>query len=240
MESLAGPELGKYYEVIVGDTGTIDKKVLDYYGKVPPGMRIIKGLNYHFSRNYNHLATRYARGRVLGIMNNDMVLPGTAFLKTIRGALDGPGVGVVGTKLLYADGRLQHGGVFFMENGKFRGLPYHRMHGGDPTLLPHVESEQVPAATGAFMFLRRGDFISLGGFDERYAEESQDIDLCLKFGRIGKRVVFLNIDNIVHVENGTRARGSENWTDRNYFSWKWGSFVEAAILGTELNRTEKR
>jgi glycosyltransferase involved in cell wall biosynthesis len=240
IDSLVGAGLGSFYEVIVGDTGSTDAEVLGYYRGVPPGIKIVKGLKYHFGRNYNYLAREFAHGRVLGFMNNDVILPSTGFLKKIHNTLEDPAVGVVGTKLLYADGRLQHGGVFFMENGKFRGLPYHRMHGGDPALLPALETEQVPATTGAFMYLRREDFIKMGGFDESYEEESQDIDLCLKFLRSGKRVVFLNIDNIVHVENGTRPRGSENWRDRKYFAWKWGSFVEAAVLGTELNREKKQ
>lgn len=235
LESLKGPGLNNFHQVIVGDTGTTDRRVLDFFDKNDTNFKIVKNLKYHFGKNYNHLVANYAEGELIGIMNNDIVLPGHSFLQEISGIFNDDDVGLVGTKLLYEDGRLQHGGMFFMEKGKYRGLPYHRMHGGVPGNLPAVKSEIIPAVTGAFMFCRKHDFIFFNGFDENYQEEAQDADLCLKFTRFGKKIVFLHVNNIIHIENGTRPKGSENWKDRNYFLWKWQSFLESSILETNLN-----
>jgi GT2 family glycosyltransferase len=237
-ESLKGPGLNTHYQVILGDTGTTDRRVLEFFDKNDANFKIVRNLKYHFGKNYNHLVTNYARGELIGIMNNDIVLPAHSFLQEIEEIFNDDDIGVVGTKLLYEDGRLQHGGMFFTETGKYRGLPYHRLHGGAPEKLPAVKSEIVPAVTGAFMFCRKDDFIFFTGFDENYEEEAQDVDLCLRFTRYGKKIVFLHANNIIHIENGTRPKGSENWKDRNYFSWKWNSFLESFILGTDLNRDQ--
>jgi GT2 family glycosyltransferase len=240
LESLKGSGLNNYHQVIVGDTGTTDRRVLEFFNKNETNFKIIKNLKYHFCKNYNYLVSNCARGELIGIMNNDIVLPGTSFLQEIENVFNDEEVGIVGTKLFYEDGRLQHGGMFFMETGKHRGLPYHRLHGGASKNLPAVKSEIIPAVTGAFMFCRRNDFIFFTGFDENYEEEAQDADLCLRFTRYGKKIVFLHANNIIHIENGTRPKGSENWKDRNYFSWKWNSFLESSILGTDLNRDQWR
>lgn len=236
LKSLQTDDLGRYYEVIVGDTGTSNREVIEFYKTIDTKITIVKGLRYHFSKNYNFLVANYARGEIIGIWNNDIVLPNVSFLNQIEEIFRNPKVGIVGTKLLYPNGTLQHGGVFFKEKGDHVGLPYHRLHGGNPQKLPDVEFEAVPAVTGAFMFCRKKDYLYLCGFDESYQEEAQDIDLCLKIRRTGQEVVFANIDNIIHIENATRGKGSENWDDRHYFIWKWKSFMEATIFKTELNK----
>ncbi len=226
LKSLVTSELNKRYEVIVGDTGTTDKEVLACYKELEGRIHIVKELKYHFSKNYNELNKHHARGRILGIMNNDIILPDLAFLDAMEKELSNPEVGAVGSKLLYPNGSLQHAGVFFFQKEKFRHLPYHRLHAKPESALQGPFREMIPAVTGAFLFCRRKDFLQLGGFDPNYAEEAQDIDLCLKFHRAGFKNIFLNLDSIQHVENGTREKGSENWHDRNYFLWKWKSYLE--------------
>jgi glycosyltransferase involved in cell wall biosynthesis len=238
IESLRTPELNNYYEVIIGDTGTTDEEVLEYYQSVSSSIKIIRALRYHFSNNYNYLISKQACGKLVGMMNNDIIIKDTSFLHRVERVFLDNRVSIAGTKLLYPDGRLQHGGVFFMEKGEHRGLPYHRLHRGDPTKLSEIDVEFVPAVTGAFLFCRREQFLFMGGLDEVYEEEAQDVDFCLRWRRMGKEVAFINLDGIIHIENGTRKKGSENWKDRDYFLWKWSSFLDAVILGSELNKNK--
>ena len=239
LESLRGANLNRRYEVVVGDTGSTDNKVLTYYEDCGRDIRIVRGLKYHFSGNYNSLIRNVASAEYIGIMNNDIIIENHDFLEVIESAFSASDVGIVGSKLLYPNGRLQHGGIYFAKQGDYRGLPYHRLHGGDPSRLRSeslAESlEYVPAVTGAFLFCRREDFLSVEGLDENYSEEAQDVDFCLKVRRLGKEIVFLNEDGIIHVENGTRSKGSENWADRRYFLWKWRAFLEASIIESTLN-----
>jgi len=230
--------INKEYEVIIGDTGTTDREVLKYYDSVKEQVKIVSGLKYHFSGNYNKLICEECSGETVGIMNNDIVLGDLTFLNDVENVIiENTGmIGVVGVKLLYPDGRLQHGGIFFMENaGDNTGFPYHRYHGGDPKRLPSVMIQDVPAVTGAFMFFNRRLFMDLHGFDEKYQKEAQDVDFCLKCLRNGKKNVFINSGSIVHIENGTRPKGDENPSDRQYFLWKWRAFLEAVVINKGIN-----
>ena len=235
LDKLRQYQRNNYYEIIVGDTGSTDQDVLSYYNREQNKIRIIIEKKYHFGKNYNWLVSRYAQGEFIVFLNNDIILQNLSFLENIEKCFYNNDIGVMGHKLLYPDNRIQHGGVFIFEQEPTRGLPYHRMHGKTVELLPDAGLEFTPAVTGAFFICRRNDFIKIDGFDEEFEEEVQDIDLCLKFRRQGKKVGFLNESGIYHIENGTRPRGSENWHDRNYYLWKWNSFLEAQIIGTELN-----
>ena len=235
LDCLIGNNLNRMYEIIVGDTGSEDERVIEYYREHSDKITIVRNLSYHFSRNYNYLISNYAHGEIVGIMNNDIILHDVRFLDKIKDAMKEKTTGVVGYKLLYPDGRLQHGGVYFRKSNPNQFFPYHRLHGAGPGSLPDCQKETVPAVTGSFLFCRREEYLTLGGMDEHYEEEAQDIDLCLKFQRIGQGCIFINSDRIVHVENGTREKGSENRNDREYFLWKWKSYIAAAILDSELN-----
>jgi FkbM family methyltransferase len=241
INSLIKGAQGDRYEVIIGDTGTTDKKVLEYYEDVKDKIKIITGLKYQFSANYNQLICKKSCGEIIGMMNNDIIVDNLRFLDYVEDIIEENKdvAGAIGMRMLYPDGRLQHGGVYFMERaGDMTGFPYHRLHGGNPDNLPSTRLQIIPAVTGAFMFFLRNCFIELSGFDDSYREEAQDIDFCLKCLRAGRRNYFINDGMIIHIENGTRPKWSENKEDRRYFMWKWRSFLEAAILGSALNDPE--
>jgi GT2 family glycosyltransferase len=69
-------------------------------------------------------------------------------------------------------------------------------------------------------------FAKVGGFDERYAAECQDSDLCLRVNRLGVGCRVLDAGPLVHIENATRPKGEENWLDRALFIRRWSSYIE--------------
>lgn len=229
-------DLNKYYEVIIGDTGTTDKDVLDYYKKIKGKVNVVFGLKYHFSKNYNYLIKNHSKGEYVGILNNDIILPNHNFIYSLESILQRPDVGTIGSKLMYPDGTIQHAGVFFIEkDGEHKYLPYHRLHKKTADTLNNELIKSIPANTGAFLFCKKNEFLSLGGFDENYEKEGQDVDLCLKYLRIHKKNIFLNIKNIVHIENGTRPKGEESNLDRQYLIWKWKVFLDNIVINQKLN-----
>ena len=51
---------------------------------------------------------------------------------------------------------------------------------------------------GMFMLFRRETFAAVGGFDERYFLYYEDVDLCLRLARAGKRVVYCPAVEAIH------------------------------------------
>jgi GT2 family glycosyltransferase len=56
----------------------------------------------------------------------------------------------------------------------------------------------VEAVSGAFMFMPRDDFWSIGGYDEGYFLHVEDLDLCLRFNRAGGKIFFIPDLSVKH------------------------------------------
>ncbi len=100
-------------------------------------------------------------------------------------------VGAVGCKLLYPNGRVQHAEVVLGVGGvadyAFRGL-----RGDAPGyVMRAMVAQRVSAVTAACMLVRRTAFDAVGGFDEaELAVAFNDVDLCLKLGQAGWKIVY--------------------------------------------------
>jgi GT2 family glycosyltransferase len=139
--------------------------------------------------------------------NNDTEMTTAGWDDRLRAWLEQPDVGIIGARLLYPDGALQHGGILL---GGWDGRPSH-----DGLWAPHTEggplgrwrrSRVVAAVTGAFMACRRDTFQQTGGFDPRLAIAYNDIDFCLRIREIGLTVVYAADIELVHHESRTRGQ----------------------------------
>lgn len=213
-------------QVIVGDTGSTDPEVLACYEDLAGRITVVPELRYHFSANNNQCVSgRAMYDRVL-FLNNDVLLDSVEPLLAMRDVLDDHLVGAVGLCLDFPDGRVQHLGVDVFRAGELAGLSYHPWAGQQAVHHPGRTWPSV-AATGAALMMPTELFAAAGGFDERYRDECQDVDICLAVRRLGYEVMVLDAGPIVHLENATRTRGEENWPDRRMFVRRWGSFIEA-------------
>ncbi|MGI3777788.1 MAG: glycosyltransferase [Janthinobacterium lividum] len=182
-----------------------------------PGVRVLDlGLPaFNYSRA-NNLAAAQATGDTLLLLNDDVAplgrpaAPGRPdprlWLSTMAAHLEDPGVGAVGARLLYGDGRVQHGGVVL----GLGGLAEHadRLRPGrDPG--PHglaLVDREVSAATAACLLIRRATWEALGGMDERFAVALNDVDLCLRLRTLGLGVRQANTAELVHYESLSLGR----------------------------------
>ena len=119
-----------------------------------------------------------------------------------------PDIGAVGARLLYPDGRLQHGGVTLGVGG--RAAHYERLLGGDePGYFGRLNAaREVSAATGACLAVETQKFHAVGGFDaDRLPVDLNDVDLCLRLPERGWRCVLAPQATLVHRESATRGGG---------------------------------
>ncbi|TDH57264.1 glycosyltransferase, partial [Dankookia rubra] len=217
-------------QILVGDTGSTDPAVLALYRDLAGEIELVPGLRYHFSRNNNQLCFDHARHDHVLFLNNDVAFDDAAasLLAMHAGIAATPRAAAAGHVLHFGDGvTLQHGGIGFLQDPARRGLPYHpRAHRAVPSAA-FAPAAPAAAVTGACLMVARREFAALGGFEEGYAAECQDVDLCLKLRRIGRKVVLIGGPRALHLENATRPRREEHWGDRSLFLRRWFSFLAA-------------
>ena len=207
------------YEVIVVDNGSTDATA-EFLASLSGDVRIIRNQdNLGFSKACNQGA-RVARGKYLIFLNNDTI-PLKGWLKALVSEVEAyPEVGIVGSKLLYQDGTIQHAGVAL---SRVDGLPYH-IYRGVPGDLPAVnQRREYQVVTGACLLIRRSLFMELGGFDEGFRNGFEDVDLCLKTGERGYRVVYQPRSLLYHLESQTPGRKLHEDDNAKHLLERWGS-----------------
>jgi O-antigen biosynthesis protein len=201
-------------ELVIVDNASDDADVLSMYEQLRERNNAkIVSMNQKF--NFAHMVNigvAASTSPVLLLLNNDVQITLPGLLEQILAHALRPEVGVVGTKLLNADGSVQHGGMLLREGhaGVQTMLALHVLRGaerGDTGYLDALSSvRNYQAVTGALMASRREVFLEVGGFDEVYLPvELNDVDYCLRVRKAGYRVLCLPLDGIFHFESSTRG-----------------------------------
>jgi GT2 family glycosyltransferase len=189
---------------------------------------------FNFAEAIN-IGRAHAQGSFLFLLNDDTsVAEGDPVLSMLEVAQI-PGVGVVGAKLTYPNGKLQHAGIVLLATGP------HHVHisrdGSDPgyfgsTLTPRNYS----AVTAAALLVRTEVFDALGGFDTTFARDYNDIDFCLRVRETGLRVAWTPYAHLVHHEGSSIVRKAPQATETALFVERWGAlFVADPYYSTALN-----
>ena len=175
---------------------------------------------FHFSEASN-LGAAHSAAEVLVFLNDDVEVPQADWLERLVVRVLSPGVGAVGPRLLFADGRIQHAGVWARG-----GLAAHRYQGfaaDHPGAFGALRTSQTcVAVTGACLAVMRYNFEAVGGFSTDFPLNYNDYDLCLKLASRGLRSVVDGDTTLFHYESSTRESTVENWeVDR--FKARWDS-----------------
>jgi ABC-type polysaccharide/polyol phosphate transport system ATPase subunit/GT2 family glycosyltransferase len=180
------------YEIMLVDNGPLPDDIES--GLSCQDLRRLTLLQpFNFAANLN-AAARRATGDYLLFLNDDTEVFTPDWLEGLLEFARLPGVGAVGAKLLFPDGRLQHAGVTIVD-----GCPGHPGYGEPAELAPRVPRE-YPAVTGACLMTPRSLFRSVGGFDERFSLNYNDVDYCLRLRELGWRVVCATNVELIHHE----------------------------------------
>lgn len=200
------------YEIIVVDNASGDDTA-EYLRRQP--VRVTTNArNLGFARACNQ-GSLAARGRTLLFLNNDTV-PTPGWLEALLDAARKPEVGVVGAKLLYPDGRIQHAGI-----GLANGLPDHpnRFAPADTSEVNQVR--ELDMVTGACLIIPKALFARLGGFDESYRNGVEDIDLCLRARTAGYKVIYEPKAMLYHHEGQSAGRFDHVQQNLQLFFARW-------------------
>lgn len=205
-------------EIIVVDNGSSDGTA-EFLAQAHGNVTLWRNEhNLGFAKACNQGAT-LAKGEFIVFLNNDTeVHPGwiDALLDELR---QHPETGIVGGRLLYPDGTIQHAGVAIRRDQ----IPCH-IHRQLPADHPLVSERRVfPIVTAACVAVRREEFYRLGMFDEWYVNGHEDIDLCFRYRQRGQQAVYRPDCLVTHhesVSEGRMASRPQNLA-RTFRKWRY-------------------
>jgi GT2 family glycosyltransferase len=190
------------FDIVVVDDASSDETLLSplmFQG----GCQVVRTLRNEGFIGACNLGASRASGEYVLFLNNDTIV-NDGWLDALSETLDDdPSIGVVGSRLLFADGVLQEvGGIIWRDASAWNwGRGQDKSH---PTYSFMRDADYV---SGASLMIRRALFEQLGGFDDFYAPAYyEDTDLCFRVRQAGLRVVVQPRSTIIHLEgqsNGT-------------------------------------
>lgn len=185
------------YEVIVVDNGSSDKS---------RSLKKVRGLVYVRNENNEgfvggcNIGAKHARGTYVVFLNNDALVTPDWLEHLVLTLKSSPAVGMVGSKILYPDGRLQEAGGIIFSDGS--GNNYGKNDHPDRHQYNYVR--EVDYCSGASIIIAKQLFDQLGGFDELYAPAYyEDTDLAFRVRQAGLKVLYQPLSVIYHIEGGT-------------------------------------
>jgi ADP-heptose:LPS heptosyltransferase/GT2 family glycosyltransferase len=173
---------------------------------------------FNWSR-FNNAGARAARGRYLLFLNDDVEAPAAGWLTALLEQAQRPDVGVVGARLLYPDGKVQHAGQYLAETHARHAFRFADGTDHGPFGIARVARE-MSSVTGACQMIRRDVFERLGGFDEAHDVINNDLDFCLRAQSQGLSVIFTPHAELMHHELASRADIEDSY-DSARFGAEW-------------------
>ena len=196
-------------EVIIVDNGTVDPEALALLEgfALDPRVTLLRDPSpFNFSA-LNNRAVQHATGDYLCLMNNDIEVLQPDWLSEMVSTGCQPGVGAVGARLYYPDGKIQHAGVV-VGIGGVAGHPFKSQARDDSHYKARAQlMQEMTAVTGACLLTPRSLYEQLGGLNEVHlAVAFNDIDFCLRVCEAGYRIIYNPYAELVHHESVSRGR----------------------------------
>lgn len=160
---------------------------------------------FNFARAINK-GLSLATGEHVLVLNNDIEVIEPSWLKEMVSCLSFAGTGIVGAKLLYPNGRIQHAGVIT----GFGGLAGHwylnkNRNFGGPLNRLHLRNSMT-CVTGAAMLVSGECARTVGAWDEAsFAVAYNDVDYCLRAYKAGFNIVWTPFACLYHHESASRG-----------------------------------
>jgi GT2 family glycosyltransferase len=197
------------YAIQLVDNGSDDPEALAAFDALARAGDVVLHCDprpFNFSA-LNNASVGRTDADVVCLLNNDIEALHPEWLEEMVSVALQPGVGAVGAKLFYPDGRVQHGGVLV---GLYGAADH--AYAGAPGDAPGYAQQllvrrEVSAVTAACLVVRRALYLEVGGLDEEaFGISFNDVDFCLKLRERGYRNVWTPHARLVHHESASRGR----------------------------------
>jgi len=206
-------------------------------GEVPEDLAKLLAAHNHESRTYTrtgpfsfakkaNFGVNLVSDGIVFLLNDDLEVISADWIQRLAGLAARPPVGIVGARLLFEDGTIQHAGVVLGFHGS-AGHIFHRTKNDGHNYAGFASLQRnFSAVTGAAMVFRKAVFDELGGFDERFAVDYNDIDFCLRSIEAGYRVVQTPAAVLYHYHNSSIKKAHDNIEEYQAFCARWSAVID--------------
>ena len=222
LASLRALTTGVDYQLIVVDNGSTDG-TREYLRTLDWITLIENATNEGFTRGNNRGFRAAPPGADILMLNNDTRIIQADWLARLRAvAHSDAAYGIVGCKLLAANGRLAHAGTYMLTDA----LWGWQVGGDEQDIGQYPGVRAVEGVIGACMYIRRDALDAIGPLDEQFFSYYEDTDYCLRASAAGYTIVCAGDVRVVHLENvSTRLNNVNFWgmygTSQARFRTKW-------------------
>jgi len=136
------------------------------------------------------------------VTNNDMELYSNCIEELVNFADKNRAnkIGILGGRLLFPDGRIQHGGAFI----NVYGWGQHKLAGVMDKDFVEVNPEEQEYVTGALFYITKECLQVMQGFDELFNPAYfEEVDFCTIARKYGYRTFYIPTAKTIHYENKT-------------------------------------
>ena len=211
------------FEIVIVDGCDINDGILNNISAA--NIKLVRCVEpFNFSERINR-GVDVAGGEFLLLLNDDTEVITCEWIESMLEIAQQPEVGAVGAKLLFPNGELQHTGVMILS-----GNPCHAFYNSEGEhpgyFCSNIVNRNYLAVTGACLMVRKAIFQEVGGMDELFPLNYNDVDLCLKFHQAGYRNVFTPYAQLIHHESATRKGGIKP-EELNRLHEKWDEYLKS-------------
>ncbi|MEP9378270.1 glycosyltransferase family 2 protein [Aquabacter sp. CN5-332] len=210
LRSLIAHTRYRNFEIVIVDNGSVEPATFALFEETKAAWPETVVVRDDGSFNYPRICNggvAASKGSIICLLNNDIEVVDGDWLEEMVALVMQPRTGIVGAKLLFPDRTAQHVGVIV---GLFRYAAHWFSHAAADAPGPFgrlICRTNVSAVTGACLMIRRNCWDTIGPLDaERFAEDCNDIDLCLRARRAGFEVVWTPFACLLHHESASRGR----------------------------------
>jgi GT2 family glycosyltransferase/glycosyltransferase involved in cell wall biosynthesis len=205
-------------EMVVIDNNSTKSETLEYLEELAarPRTAVVK---YPAPFNFaaiNNVGAAAATGDVLVFLNNDTTVHDPAWLSKLVAHAVQPGVGIVGGKLLFPDGTIQHGGC--VAGGSMGTVQHLLIYAQPEDVAAFDHTRELSLVTGACVAVKQDVFLHVGGFDPVLRVTWNDVKACLSCLSAGLRNIYIADPLLIHDESKTRGQDDTREKYLRYFS----------------------
>ncbi len=203
-------------EVILSDNGSSDES-LDWVRQNYPEIRVIEnGANLGFAEA-NNRAFPLAQGDFILLLNPDTIVQGDAFRPMLELFAKHPHAGVVGCKLLNADGSRQISARSFPTVSTycfdFLGLAHRfpdsqRFGRSQMTYWRGDDTRRVDWVSGAALMIRREVLEKVGGIDSYFFLTYDEVDWCHRITDAGYEIWYTPDGVVTHLDRQSEPQSN--------------------------------